>query len=491
MAAFCINTSLEHDDSTATSSSSDHGPSLFHEIDEAINLCTLTYTLTMLRRLVREGKIQRRREEIMRLPLSLDEANELVLEEKHHLTLSKYSENKRVFTNIVKTLSDRQYLQMFPPANSPRSPLALPDRSRSLSDSRSGSRSSSSRSEALPPATVHVSTTFITGFGGEATRNGLVYSISVDIDRKVVMLCFRGAETDVDWAPLNTDVHMKDIANPMKRHASQPEKVMVHNQLYDLLIRPTLRTSNTDWETLSEYQEILEEFVIPTLLEHPGYKVSYRACILFLGTFAFLFSSPLSSVQLTVCGHSLGASLATFFSFLVAAEPDSMIPKPVTCISIGSSYVGDGSFRSAHQLLEGMRKLRHVRITNDKDLVTLSPKISFRWKFFDNDGHGGRPFKHVGMNLRLYSKGTPFEVSYPTVRGNFLTNGIDELSRAWDNSLMTNMVCNPGDYITWPLHQIREYNKRVMRSRETLEATTLDGLYHDPVIVGALYSYFK
>lgn len=277
MAAFCGNTSLEHDDSTA-SSSSEHGPSLFHEIDEAINVCTLTYTLTMLRRLVREGKIQRRQEEILRLPLSLDEANELVLEEKHHLTLSKYSENKRVFTSIVKTLSDRQYVQMHPPASSPRSPLASPHRSRSaLSDSRSGSRSSStrSRSQLRPPATVHVSSTFITAFGGEATWNGLIYSISVDIDRKVVTLCFRGAETDVDWAPLNTEVHMKDLANPMKRHAAQPEKVMVHNQLYDLLIRPTLRASATDWETLSEYQEILEEFVIPALLENPGYKVSY------------------------------------------------------------------------------------------------------------------------------------------------------------------------------------------------------------------------
>jgi len=168
-----------------------------------------------------------------------------------------------------------------------------------------------------------------------------------------------------------------------------------------------------------------------------------------------------------------------------------MIPKPVTCISVGSSYVGDGSFRAAHQLLESLRKLRHVRISNDKDMVTLSPKVSFRWRFFDKDGHGGTPFKHVGMNLRLFPKGTPFEVSYPTVRSNFFTNGIDELSRGWDNSLMTNLVCNPGDYMSWPLHQIREYNRRIMRNKETLEATTLDGLYHDPVIVGALYSKYK
>lgn len=169
-----------------------------------------------------------------------------------------------------------------------------------------------------------------------------------------------------------------------------------------------------------------------------------------------------------------------------------MVPKPVTCISIGSSYVGDKSFRSAHQLLEGLRKLRHLRISNNKDMVTLSPKMSFRWnKFFDKEGYGGTPFKHVGMNLRLYPKGTPFEVSYPSVRSNIVFGGIDELSRAWDNSVMTNMTCNPGDYITWPLHQIREYNRRFLRNKETLEATTLVDLYNDPVIVGALYTYYK
>ena len=113
------------------------------------------------------------------------------------------------------------------------------------------------------------------------------------------------------------------------------------------------------------------------------------------------------------------------------------------------------------------------------------------WKFFDKDGHGGTTFKHVGLNLRLHPKGMPFEISYPSIRSNFITTGIDELTRAVDNSLMANMTCNPADYITWPLHQIREYNRRVMRNKETLEATTLEGLYHDPAIVGNLYSFGK
>lgn len=276
MDALCAATnSSEHDDSiTAASSTSDEpSASLFQEIDEAVNICTLTYTLTMLRRLVQEGKITDRTEEIMHLPMSLQEANELVLEQRHHLTLSKYSDNKRIFTNIVKTLSDRQYYQSHPPPCSPRSPLSP---SRRMS-SRSDSRSSSSRSSSLdrPPRTVHVSSSFLTAFGGETSQTGLVFAIGVNIDRKIVTLCFRGAETDVDWAPLNTDVYMKEIVNPMKRHASQSSSVKIHNQLHDLLIRTNLKASDSDWDAISNYSEILEEYVIPALIENPGFKVHY------------------------------------------------------------------------------------------------------------------------------------------------------------------------------------------------------------------------
>lgn len=190
-------------------------------------------------------------------------------------------------------------------------------------------------------------------------------------------------------------------------------------------------------------------------------------------------------------GHSLGASLATLFAFLAAAEPDSMIPKPVTCISIGSSYIGDSSFRSAHQFLEGLKRLRHVRISNHKDPVTLTPKVSFRWNFFDKEGHGGTAFKHVGLNLRFYPGDAPFDVLYPMVRRNFIAKGFDEITRSWENSYLVTLTCNPSDYISWPLHQIREYNLRVMRSRKSLQATTVKDLYTDPIVVGNLFSNYK
>jgi hypothetical protein len=430
-------------DDSSEESSSDGDVSLFQEMDEALDMCTLVYTLTMLRRLVREGKVDRDADAIMKLPLSIQEADSLVLTQRHHLTLSKHAENKRIFTNIVKTLNDRKYYS-----------------AKDKSTRKSAAKSPRSVADEIE----NVSSCFIIAFGGETSSNALKYAISVNHERRVVTLCFRGAETDIDWASLNTEVCMKEFPNPMKRHPSQSQTVKIHNQLHELLVAPSLRDTNTTWTTISEYQEILEEHVIPILMEHRGYK-------------------------LHVTGHSLGGALATVFAFLAAAEPDTMVPRPVTCISVGSSYVGDKTFRAAHQLLEGLRKLRHVRISNHKDSVTLSPKISSLWKLTDKQGHSGTAFKHVGLNLRFYPGKTPFEVSYPSVRHNFVATGLDEITRAWDNSVLTNFSFDPGNYITWPLHQIREYNKRVMQSREMLESTTLSCLYMDPLIVGDLFSH--
>lgn len=104
--------------------------------------------------------------------------------------------------------------------------------------------------------------------------------------------------------------------------------------------------------------------------------------------------------QLYVTGHSLGGALATLFAFEAAAAPDSLIPKPVSLFSIAGPYVGDESFRSAHQLLESLGKLRHLRVSNHKDLVPTVPKISFRLNVFNQSSHVGAFFKHGEFQSR-------------------------------------------------------------------------------------------
>ena len=222
-------------------------------------------------------------------------------------------------------------------------------------------------------------------------------------------------------------------------------------------------------------------------------------------------SSHRCPLQLYVTGHSFAGALATLFAFLAAAEPDAIIPKPVTCVSIASPYVGDESFRQAHQMLEGLGKLRHVRVSNHKDVVTASPKVSFRWSLYGgtdkHSGHVGSLFKHVGMNLRLYESersydvadgskrrvppAPSYEISYPKVSfGFFFVNYMDEIARGWDQSPFANLSCNPVDYWTWPWHNIREYNKRLGKNKNSLQNVNLNDLYSRKDIVGNLGCQF-
>jgi hypothetical protein len=177
----------------------------------------------------------------------------------------------------------------------------------------------------------------------------------------------------------------------------------------------------------------------------------------------------------------------------------------VTLISIASPYVGDASFRSAHQLLEGMGKLRHLRVSSQKDLVPLHPKVSFRWQFYDARSHVGSLFKHVGMNLRLLEEHGSFDVSYPKVVAaagaaaaaedgahplqvvrSRVDSFLDELSRGWLQTWPANFCWNPVDYVTWPSHRLRDYHRRLKSSRRRLSSVQLNDLYCRRRIVGDL-----
>ena len=57
-------------------------------------------------------------------------------------------------------------------------------------------------------------------------------------------------------------------------------------------------------------------------------------------------------------------ALATLFGFYVAAS--SPLPLPVTVVSVASPRVGN------------LGHLRHLRVVNDRDPVTMSPTVSFK-----------------------------------------------------------------------------------------------------------------
>jgi hypothetical protein len=406
-------------------------PDLFTEVDEMMETCVLIYPLAELRRMVREGELQDESGAIMKTPLTHTQILSIVESKKEELVKTKFGDE--FYLDVLKTVEERNMMA------SPKS-----------------------EEEAQP---VNVSPSTIVAFDDEFEQEELVYAIDVNRARKRVTVCFRGSVTKTDWAT-NFEIYMKDVPNPVKSHRLQKPTIKFHNGFYNYLFEPSSRgATGPKGEPLSEYQEILQEHVLPVLKDNPGYK-------------------------LYVTGHSLGAALATLFAFQVAAEPDSKIPKPVSLFSIAGPYCGDESFRDAHQLLEGLGKLRHLRLSNHKDLVTIVPKASFRWNIFSGSAHAVSLFKHVGVNLRLFEGAKSFEISYPRVRTGHFSSTYDELMRGFDQSIFANFSWKPSNYWKWPFHSLREYNKRLEANKPGLEALYVNDLYTRKDIVGNLIAQF-
>jgi hypothetical protein len=104
---------------------------------------------------------------------------------------------------------------------------------------------------------------------------------------------------------------------------------------------------------------------------------------------------------ISVSGHSLGAALATLFTFHLAT--DDHIPKPITVITFASPRVGNIRLSRAFQELEMHRKIRHLRVANDEDVVTRMPD-GLRWSSFCCSE---RIYRDIGISLNLYHAGKP------------------------------------------------------------------------------------
>lgn len=95
------------------------------------------------------------------------------------------------------------------------------------------------------------------------------------------------------------------------------------------------------------------------------------------------------------CTLSLGGALASLLSFQLADREDLKLP--ITCISFAAPMVGNASYQKTFLALEQVGRLRHVRVTNELDVIPLSPPWS---------GYG-----QTGVNLHLQSDGS-YELSF-------------------------------------------------------------------------------
>jgi len=348
-------------------------PSLYEEADEMLQVALLIYTMTDLRALAKKKDTKLLNpERVLTLPLNLGTCLEMI-EENLELIKSVFGDADHAMTmSALQSIQDRY-------------------------DSHSIKTSSSSGSSHwLNPFAQGVEIDMapsLIAFGDERPDKDLVYAVGVDHIRKRVTVAFRGSVTPSDFLT-DASIAINRQHNPIE--GDEHEKIGIHNGFYEYLLKPRKHGEN-------KFDEIMKH--VSELFQDPERK---------------------STFKLYVTGHSLGGALATLFAFYVAASSDNDIPCPVTCVSVASPRVGEGTFQHAFTLLEQQGKLRHLRIANDKDPVTIMPKSSSKkiwamlspasyiaFKLSDQDFAEKETYKHTGMKLKLRKNCDPkFEIAY-------------------------------------------------------------------------------
>lgn len=97
--------------------------------------------------------------------------------------------------------------------------------------------------------------------------------------------------------------------------------------------------------------------------------------------------------SLHITGHSLGGALSTMMAFRAAAL-DHFPGTTVMNVSFASPFFGGQEFRDNFVALEKKKKIKHLRVSNDKDVVPLIPFMTITSPLC-------MTYKHVGMNLSL------------------------------------------------------------------------------------------
>ncbi len=282
------------------------------------------------------------------------------------------------------------------------------------------------------------------GLGSE-----VVYAIVVSKKQKKITVVFRGSVAPRDWLK-NIKLYMTDNNLPGFTSQEAEEKDdkqtfgRVHQGFYEYLFGKTKK--GDDDRTISKAEEIM-------------------------GTLTgFMSQEEFKDFSIYVTGHSLGGALSTMFAFRAAAFGE--LPM-VTNVSFASPYCGDQGFREKFYELEATKRIRHLRISNYEDAVTLLSPVSLP---IPNE-----TFKHTGMNVRLYD-----EDQFLKPKARLFYPKRDSLFNEVRNAVTSNLPTALSVGVV-AKHLCPEYGVRLDDAAEQLKLMTLDGLYADPHITGFSY----
>jgi hypothetical protein len=165
----------------------------------------------------------------------------------------------------------------------------------------------------------------------------LTYSISVNQEKKRVLVVFRGCTTVSDWKHA-LDARWKTTPNPVKEDfRGKKDLIKLHRGFFLYLFR-----SRKDNDTC-KYDEIAN------VTHWYGKQIG-------------------DNYEVVATGHSLGAAMATLFSFYASADERFTKLGPVKCITFASPMVGGQAFADSFRHQERNKKLMLARFHNATDM---------------------------------------------------------------------------------------------------------------------------
>lgn len=219
-------------------------------------------------------------------------------------------------------------------------------------------------------------------------KTELVYSVVVNRSSKQIILVFRGTQNPKDvLQDFNFAQHTPSIVKEIT-----DRKAKIHKGFSDYLL------SKTKVKKATQFDQI-----ISVLKEVYAYKAPGR---------------DYSNYELVITGHSLGGSLAQLLSFILAGLKEAeFIPKPVKAVTYASPVVGNKHFFSAYQDLEKENKVRHIRVSNNSDVIPGTPGVGIV-----------KPYKQTGVNIHL-KENKKAEVKYENTKSIISQTSTNPLKR--------------------------------------------------------------
>jgi hypothetical protein len=335
---------------------------------------------------------------------------------------------------------------------------------------------------------VDAGPSIITDVGDTRSDEELVYAVGVNPLEGRITIIFRGSVTKSDFvtdsriafvrapnpnkfngAIIDPDNSDDDISGPIW---GDDDDVGIHQGFYEYLFGAKDGMS-------SKYDEITN--IVKRLLTEDPSRAKYK---------------------LYVTGHSLGGALATLFGYYASTSPHMTLP--VTVVSVASPRVGNIEFAQSFVELESHGRIRHLRIANHRDPVTLNPTISARRALalsakamsplgylallVTGNGEGGEEeiYYHTGIKLKLLRNACPesnsrCEVTYSgasILAGSRRTADTDmDAEDLADMEQAKKTKKKSSDFPMVSYHYGDAYSERMASLESELKGLTLNGMY--------------